>query len=146
MKNKLNILIFLFILTSIPANALEEAAPLVLTNLEELNLKNPFKSQLPPPVVTAPDNKTSKPQNRALPSGTPTLPDGSFSSPAEDPLRSMVAGLSVTGVVWNSARPQAIINGQVISQGDSFMQFKVTQIKKEQIVLTAEDQQYFITP
>ena len=41
--------------------------------------------------------------------------------------------LAITGIVWNTDRPQAIINGQVADVGDNFQNATVVAIRKNEI-------------
>ena len=40
---------------------------------------------------------------------------------------------SISGIIWNSKRPQAIINGQIVEVGDTISEIKITGIHKEGI-------------
>lgn len=41
--------------------------------------------------------------------------------------------LEITGLVWNTDRPQAIINGQVVDEGDIVSQVQIVSIEKSRI-------------
>ena len=38
--------------------------------------------------------------------------------------------VSISGIIWNSDRPQAIINGQIVDVGDTVMEIEITDIQK----------------
>jgi hypothetical protein len=41
--------------------------------------------------------------------------------------------VNVTGVIWNSDRPQAIINDHIVNVGDTISGIKITEINKTSI-------------
>ena len=47
--------------------------------------------------------------------------------------------LKVQGIFYNSARPQAIVNGQTVYIGDDVNGFRVKQISKDEVSFTAPD-------
>ncbi len=53
----------------------------------------------------------------------PFASDGQKSSVAEIP------GLSLSGIAWDPQKPQAIINGRIVSVGDEVADYKVEDIK-----------------
>lgn len=112
-------------------------------------IKNPFESQLPQveeeeeeeekPDNIKPDSRSTKPDNqpdsrpvKQLPgnktetNGKPQPPEPVQPPPEIVPLPK----LTVTGVIWNSDRPQAIINGHVVNIGDTILKIKITDIQK----------------
>lgn len=94
--------------------------------------RNPFTPQLPKKIKivedkqkTVPENITKNPLDKAktndqkiqIPvAGEPKVP--------ELPQPKFI----VTGIIWNSDRPQAIINGQVVDIGDVVQEFKIESI------------------
>jgi hypothetical protein len=60
--------------------------------------------------------------------------------------------ITITGLVWNSDRPQAIINGKVLSLGDTFMdtqsneEIKINKIYKTGIDVSYRGKTWTITP
>ena len=52
----------------------------------------------------------------------------------------------IAGLVWNTNRPQAIVNGQVVSIGDSIGGWIISQITKKGIEVTSEGTTFFIEP
>ena len=107
------------------------------------NGRNPFMSPLPhkkekPPAETIsqePHEKTSGPKSSANQQVKDT-------TPKEAPLPELV----VTGLVWNSDRPQAIINGTVVSEGDVMSNIKIESIKKTGIEIIYLGKKILIKP
>ena len=91
---------------------------------------NPFESQLPkieepeikPPVeIETIDTSINKPE---LPEPVEALPE-----PEERP----VPIVTINGIIWNSDRPQAIINGTIVDIGDTISEIQITSIQKTAI-------------
>lgn len=83
--------------------------------------RSPFKPQLPaiivPPVVVeteTDDQTTTDGTSGAV--GTSTGPDGEVVEAVPEILG--MPKLTITGLVWNSDRPQAIVNGNIVEVGD----------------------------
>ena len=54
--------------------------------------------------------------------------------------------LNISGLVWNSNRPQAIINGQVVSIGDTINDVKIVNIKKTGVEISYQGVTMTIKP
>lgn len=54
--------------------------------------------------------------------------------------------LDLTGLIWNSDRPQAIINGQVVSVGDTVSEVKITAINKSGVDIEFKGKTLTISP
>jgi hypothetical protein len=92
------------------------------------SIKNPFKSKLPQP-----EPEPAKPKDK--PEKTePMEKKPIFTIPKiqEEPLPPIPA-FTVTGIIWDSDRPQAIMNGQIINIGDTIAGVKITEITKTDI-------------
>ncbi len=105
----------------------------------EAPIRNPFLPQLPekPKVVeTPPDTRPTPGQNpvkgqedddppRQTPRQTPnqSVDSGTREVPIPKP------NFRITGILWNSPRPQAIINGQVLDVGDEIEGFRIESIR-----------------
>lgn len=149
-KNFLILSLFLisFAGFAIAQEASDDSLALKINNIENINLKNPFASQLPveTKVEEVPQVLRDPFQNQPL-TITPDMSQAEIEAQQHKSIQdSLAANISISGVIWNSDRNQAIINGQVLSQGDVFLQFQIATISKEQIVLVAEGQEYIITP
>ena len=95
--------------------------------------ENPFKSQLPkieePKIEIADDlsdQETAEGSSMKL-----DIPKPPVEPPVveERPLPS----ITVSGIIWNSDRPQAIINGQIVDVGDTVSEIQITGIRKAAI-------------
>jgi hypothetical protein len=106
-----------------------------VSTLSYARLRDPFESQLPKPKPTVDKDKTAnqaaltreqkrkqrqnanmKIQPKVTPKAEPTPP-----------------AINISGLIWNSDRPQAIINGQVMDVGDMIGDAKIIKIKKSGI-------------
>jgi len=54
--------------------------------------------------------------------------------------------LIITGLVWNTDRPQAIINGQVVDIGDTLQATKIVAINKTGVDISFKGKKITITP
>lgn len=130
---KKNIIIALFIFTFLTFSSSLWAQNV---NDETLYKRNPFLPQLPVPEPKT-ETKTEPPVN-PIP-----LTDNNKKAPFHDerfdPKPEISAKpvtlppLAITGWVWNTPRPQAIINGEVLDVGDLVSDAKIVSINKEKI-------------
>ena len=113
------------------------------------SIKNPFKSQLPQmeeelvsieeeqdlsdiedesSITNAPERfQPVIPQPETEPKvKTPARPKPTIQPKEIVPLPDLI----VSGIIWNSDRPQAIINGYVVDIGDIILDIKITDILK----------------
>ncbi len=111
----------------------------------EAALKNPFESQLPA--------KTPEPSEKIIRKTDPVRPESPRPSLRPSPsLRNdprpevSLPQLTVSGIVWNSKRPQAIINQQVVDIGDEFDGVKIINIRKTAIDIMFQGQEITIQP
>ena len=54
--------------------------------------------------------------------------------------------LSVTGIVWNSNRPQAIINNQVVGVGDTIAEVTIVNITRNGVGFEYNGKRFIINP
>ncbi len=139
---------FMLILMFVSSSwAVTDSLPLPTDN--ELNFRNPFLDFLPEPkVVEEPETPqpavTPRPEparsERRVTRETAT-PQGAV--PQEKP--AVVAPeMEITGLVWNSERPQAIVNGEVVSIGDIVEGSEIIDINKTQIKVLHQGQEFTI--
>jgi len=62
----------------------------------------------------------------------------------DEDLKGGPPALSVTGVLWGSKVPQAIINGKVVKAGDVIQNAEIIAIDKEGVTVRYGDQEYLI--
>ena len=91
-------------------------------------IPQPTTPEIPPPVESSNNGDT-----------TVTMPTSQVSQ-QQNPVENFV----VSGLVWNSARPQAIVNDTVVSIGDMIGVAKVTNIERDGITLFADGNLYKI--
>jgi hypothetical protein len=109
---------FLVVLMAIACPAVAESA-----SFDQMPAnRNPFKSLLPIAQPRDPIGETRRPPERQQ-----IITPERIEAPAPIPQ------LTITGLVWNSSRPQAIVNGQVVNQGDLISGVKVIRIHKRGI-------------
>jgi hypothetical protein len=53
--------------------------------------------------------------------------------------------LKITGLVWNSVKPQAIINGKIVSQGGEIDGSKLIAVRKGEIDVLYAGQQFTLS-
>jgi hypothetical protein len=90
-------------------------------------LKNPFLPKLPRqaplPRMMEEETEPPVPPGRAERSDAVTAPPKKIEPP----------NLKITGIVWNTSRPQAIINERVVSIGDVVSEATITTIERSGI-------------
>jgi len=97
-------------------------------------IRNPFESQLPekekpadePIVHTHEPEPVARPPRKEEPSRRITPPPPPVK---KDP----VPTTTISGIIWNSDRPKAIINEKVVGVGDIVSGIKITNIRKSGI-------------
>ncbi|MBI5415742.1 MAG: hypothetical protein HZA29_02900 [Candidatus Omnitrophica bacterium] len=111
---------------------------------EDLPARNPFEPQIPrePEVSQQPKPVHPvevKPREILPPPPVPPV----VVAPVE-PQRQVVEppmpALNIGGVVWNTRRPQAIVNGRIVGLGDVVAGVKIVDIQKTGITVSAGDQ------
>lgn len=115
-----------------------------------LKLRNPFVPKLPVPVVETPPPVVEKApiDETPLTEPKPAPPPTSAKIPVGRPLirPDPPPVLKISGLIWDSKRPQAIVNGEIIDVGDTLQKWTVTGISKDGIRLTRQNQEVLITP
>lgn len=109
------------------------------SSFEMLSARDPFTPQVPQEEVRAQRVEPIKPvvvDEPVVLAPPPAVQEPSVSMPRPrdvtrpprilDPL----PDINIAGVVWNTDRPQAIINGQIIGIGDTVSGVKILDIKK----------------
>ena len=108
---------------------------------ETFTARNPFKSQLPKEekkTEQRPEVKPVPPEPKPVPAPPPPQPPmpvivnpPPVVPPQPPPPRAEpMPILTITGLIWNTDRPQAIVNGQVADVGDIIAGVKIINIRK----------------
>ena len=108
----------------------EEASQGEFTGGALTSLRNPFKPQLPEPEIKAEETRDYpyEPAVQPIPTDQFMQPNDINELPkAESPT---LVEMIITGLVWNSDRPQAIINGEVMGIGDKVQDAEIVAIHK----------------
>ena len=142
---------YLFILTAyvlilLPSMAESKNDLALPKNIEEelLNLRDPFIPQLPEekkeiqitqPILPSKVEIPTRPIDREAPQLAPVpVP--------EQPL----PNLTISGLIWNTDRPQAIVNNQIVDIGDHVSDVEVVAINKMGIDVTFNGKTVTIKP
>lgn len=113
-----------------------------LSNLEVINLRNPFESQLPKQNQLEIQTDRSKLSEQAIIQG----PEDTLPAILEEGMDFDPSQFRISGIVWNSPRPQAIVNNRVVDIGDEVNGARIISIQKEGIAIALNDQIFTITP
>jgi len=107
-------------------------------------LKNPFIPQLPKPeaepIITEEPEVIEPEPIEAIPE--PNEEPATGQAPRQIPK----PHLSVSGLVWDTDQPQAIVNNDVVDLGDFVGQWKVINIERSGITVQYRAQTYLIEP
>ena len=129
MKNKILVLLTLIVLSSNFAFAQSQEEFIIDTTYDNTYTgKNPFEPQLPevkpepPPDIS---NRTTSTTRNVTPQPPPKPPV-------------IFPNLVINGVIWNTDRPQAIINNQVVDEGDNIEGLTIVKIRKNEIEVSLE--------
>ena len=130
------ILLFLICATfSVLSIVHAQGEDLTFSKLESglITVENPFKSQLPKiekPKIEMPDKPLKPPKGPTTekPVKKPKLPKP-IATPLVTPKRPL-PNVTINGIIWNSNRPQAIINGRIVDIGDTISEIQIIDIQK----------------
>jgi len=100
-------------------------------DLDNTSIDNPFEPKLPKPKKPEKPDRP-KPQKPRAPRG-PIISTKTTETGTQTPQKPERPALHVLGLIWNSDRPQAIINGRVVDIGDSISNVKIIAIRKNEI-------------
>lgn len=115
-------------------------------------LRNPFipyiaKKKKEPPVVVKPPVPVKpvavvKPPVKVVTPPPPPPPKPRVEAVVDT---SFLKEIKISGLVWNTDTPQAIINGKVVKVGDEIKGSKITSIRKDGVELTFKGLKYFLS-
>ena len=111
---------------------------IVFSRLESgaLTVSNPFVSQLPkkePVIIEMPEQPV---EIKPLPTeNREPAPQQEIVTPPPEPevKERELPNVIVSGIIWNSDRPQAIINGKIVDIGDTIQEIQITNIRKSAV-------------
>lgn len=96
------------------------------------SLKNPFIPQIPSLQKVQPVEPKEEPIEMVdTPYIEPQAPPPTF---------------TVSGMVWNTSKPVAIINGHILKVGDEISNWQIRAITKEGVRVTFQDQELWVKP
>ena len=111
---------------SVPEPAVAQAvAQQAAPAQEEQKLKDPFESYLP---------NQEKPEEVSPSAGKAGVAEETFDT----------SSLQVTGLVWGTENPKAIINGNVVGKGDVVNGGEIIDISKEGILFKYKEKEYLM--
>ncbi len=136
------------LLNSLWVHALEDE-DIAQIQKEVADIPNPFLPQLPEkpkeveqPVNPADDNKPDTTVRPKDPVRTVTPRPAVKTTPPPVPR----PNFKVSGIIWNSDRPQAIINGTVVDVGDKVGEFKIESITQNEIGVSVNGTHLKVNP
>jgi len=104
------------------------------------SIEDPFQSQLPkkekePELELIPPSDVPKPSDlpKKEPEPLPKKIDLPKPITLDEKLKPLPNNLTVDGIIWDTDRPQAIINGKIVDIGDTVSEIKITNIQKSNI-------------
>ena len=100
--------------------------------------KNPFKPQLP----FVPKIKIEKPAP-PVPMGPETLPQPVR---LQTEVEVQLPALRIAGLIWNSDKPQAIINNTIVNIGDQIENVTIKDINKTGVVILYQEKEFTFPP
>ena len=113
-------------------------------NYSKSSFRNPFKSQLPRrKKVIKPSTEATK---KDIPKREPVRKRVSVKTQPVEIAPPEPPTLVISGLVWNSDRPQAIINSRVIDVGDTIETIQVVAIRKEGVEIEFQGKTITIEP
>ena len=105
----------------------------ILTNVK--SIKDPFIPQLPvAPIVKSQQNSSQYPGNAVSASAS-----GNQMNNAPPPVEVRPPVITISGLVWNTDRPQAIVNNQIVEIGDKINEWTIVTIHEEGIEIVYKD-------
>lgn len=109
--------------------------------------RNPFSPQIPKKVIEMPSNEFIE-EPEPVVNNKPVQPIRPVRQEIQETITAPIKPpeLQVTGVVWNSDRPQAIINNTVVDIGDRLLNTQIVSITKEYIEIEFNNEYFKITP
>ena len=139
--NKLLILLTICIIAMLPFNVYAKETPSSNDNIEARlsSMKNPFKSQLPVPEIEDIEEEPESDEDEVEPLLEPEPNEAASNeegltdpSPKAVEIEEIIPlpDVKVSGIIWNSDRPQAIINGLIVDIGDNILGIQITEIRK----------------
>lgn len=152
MKKRTHLIIACILMTSsLICSAEESAINFNKIDMDALTKQNPFKPQLPEEKKIT--SKPTRPTGRKTGTRKPTLthkPTGSKRTTSVQEIDQQAPekpSITLTGLVWNTDRPQAIANGIIVDVGDTIDdKFQVVSIRKTGIDVHYKGKTTTITP
>ncbi len=113
----------------------------ILTALEINNTKNPFKPTLP--IIEEIIEILPEPTIIEI-EEEPVIEEKIF-IPVKEEIKIQPPELNISGLIWNTNRPQAIINDQIVTIGDTISNSKITNIHKDGVEIIYSGKNFTIT-
>lgn len=104
----------------------------ILTNVK--SIKDPFIPQLPVAPVVKSQQNSSQSSNAVSASAS-----GNQMNNAPPPVEVRPPVITISGLVWNTDRPQAIVNNQIVEIGDKINEWTIVTIHEEGIEIVYKD-------
>ena len=144
MKKIILIICTLLILTNTPKTCLADQVNLFgIENLYNklFVTKNPFEPQFPVKEVKQDNSK-----NTSIVDKIRGFVGSKQNEVSIEDVKKKLAKFNISGIIWHSDRPQAIVNRKIIDVGDTLDNMKVVAIRKSGVVVTFRGQSLTIRP
>lgn len=111
------------------------------SSFEMISVRDPFTPQVPQEDVRMQQVEPVKIEKPVIAPPLPRMEESSVGMPGPQNIErpptpeTPLPGLNVSGLVWNTVRPQAIINGQIVGIGDTVLGVKIVDIQKAGIAV-----------
>ena len=143
MRRKIFTIIFLFLLIKPFILFSEEVIP--PSSSEDLDsLRDPFTPQLPLPPVKEIPKPANPPRPTATGPDTVTPPPPAKKNPEPIVEKPLPPQIKISGLLWNTDQPQAIINDRIVNVGDEIEKWTIQKIDQGGIEISARGNKIFI--
>lgn len=111
------------------------------SSFEMISVRDPFTPQVPQEDVRMQQVEPVKIEKSVIAPPLPRMEESSVGMPGPQNIErpptpeTPLPALNVSGLVWNTVRPQAIINGQIVGIGDTVLGVKIVDIQKAGIAV-----------
>ena len=159
-RPKLTLLVVILICVACSARAMAQEAPVAEDEIDvsdggiKLPMRNPFKPQIPAVVI---EEKVEVPEEVLIEIEEGVYEVAEQAAEFVEPEITGTPRLYISGLIWNSERPQAIINGNIVEVGDRMFkintdnretipEIKFVDISKEGVAVAYEDKIIILKP
>lgn len=118
------------------------------------SLKDPFIPQFPKaktkpkakPITKPKPKSTAKSKTRTKTKTRPAIKTAPKPIPRKIPAPVKPPQFTTSGMIWNTDRPQAILNGKVVNIGDTIENWTIIAISKKGVEVTYQNKTFIVEP